>query len=394
MPPTGPTAGNIGSRILASALAARNGGVMQLPPASNPGVISGGRVGVAPPAYGPGGAFAPASRGKMPNAPGSTASFGGTATATSSPTGGTAGFKGGGMSDGAGGGGGTQPGARQPAGRPQPQPAAGERTYGGYTVAQLMANPALEARLGPHAAALWAADKGKYAKPTTPPPAGTTPPPATTGAPAPSPADPAPAPPTGPPGTPGAPPPATDPSGNAPQPYAFDDPFNQILSMLPLMDLNAKKQVSGAMADAGFTGNRYGSAAMRKAGEIGAENSLAQNAMMSQVLGDYANRAQDRSLAATGQATNLGALLDAIRRGQVDTLSGLGQYETGRQDAFSNVAFNDWSQNRLGYLPLLLQAAMSRHAGSPGSTIAIPQPGKPSTIDQVSPWISLLAGLF
>ena len=286
--------------------------------------------------------------------------------------------------------------------RPQrrlPTPGPGERLYGGFTVAQLR-DPALGAKriasLGPHARALWEAFNKQ---PGTPPPPGTTPPPGGT------PPPPGGTPPS-PPGTPGATPPGTPPpagspnpgdygkggAGEVPQPYAFNDPFNSLLAAIPLMDLNAQKQISGAMANAGFSGNRYGTAAMRKAGEIGAENSLAQNALLNQTISDYANRAEDRALAATGQAVGLGGLLDAIQRGKVDTLAGLGQWEQGRADAMAGLRYEDFERNKLGWLPILLQAAMSRGAGSPGSTIAIPKPGEQSTLDRILPILTGLLG--
>lgn len=398
MPPSGPSAGATRRPFQGGSMASPSPQERPTtPPPSN------AAFNLAPPTFGPGGAAGPFSRGKMPNAPGPIASFGGDGTFVPTPA---AGFKGGGIfttsgnpdtsRTGGGGGRGTGSAANR-----------GAQMYGGYTREQLMANPELVKKLGQHALSQWLLDNQK---PTTalPPP---TPAPAATTAPTPSPFVQAPgaAPGGAPRGSSPAPPPGggdwvkefqdpfgggwgTGQAGEVPQPYAFNDPFNALLSAFPLMDLNAKKQISGAMADAGFTGNRYGSAAMRKAGEIGSENALAENQLANSVLSDFANKSEDRALQATGMGTSLGALLDAIQQNKINVPLGAGQLEQGRQDQFANTRFQDWSQNRLGWFPYLLQAAMSRNAGSPGSTFAVPQPGKPSTLDQWGPLIGAFLG--
>lgn len=180
--------------------------------------------------------------------------------------------------------------------------------------------------------------------------------------------------------------------GSAPQAGNFDDPFNQFLSAVPLMNLNMNKQISDAMAQAGFGGTRYGTAAMGKAGEIGAENSLAQNQMLTSMLSDFANKSKDRQLQATGMSAGIGGLLDQMQQNRVGTLAGLGQTEQGRQDQFANTRFQDWSTNRLGWLPLLVQAFSGQHAGSPGQMFTTQTPGTPSTISQYGPLLTALLG--
>jgi hypothetical protein len=179
------------------------------------------------------------------------------------------------------------------------------------------------------------------------------------------------------------------PSGN-PMPGAFNDPFNSLLAAIPMMDLNAKRQTSQAMSEAGFTGNRWSSGAMDTAGRIGAENALAQNKMMLDALYGTANQAEDRALQATGMATNLGGLMNQIDQSRVTLPFQLGQYEQGRQDHFSNQAYEDFERNKLGWLPWLSQMASGQHGGTPGQIYQTQTPGKPGALD----YAGLLAGLF
>lgn len=186
-----------------------------------------------------------------------------------------------------------------------------------------------------------------------------------------------------------------DQSGVNGQPGAgtsFDDPISQVLAAIPAMNLNAQQQISGAMGSAGFTGNRWSSSAMNQAGQIGSQNAMQQNAMLTSALGDYANKAQDRSLAAANGSTALGGLLDQMAQNRITTPFAVGQYEQGRQDNFSNQAFQDWQQNKLGWFPYLLQAATSQGAGSPGQVVPITSAGKPGAIDYAQ-GLGGLAGL-
>lgn len=191
-----------------------------------------------------------------------------------------------------------------------------------------------------------------------------------------------------------------DQSGVNGQPGAgtsFDDPISQVLAAIPAMNLNAQQQISGAMGNAGFTGNRWSSSAMNQAGQIGSQNAMQQNAMLTSALGDYANKAQDRSLQAAQGSTALGGLLDQMAQNRITTPFAVGQYEQGRQDNFSNQAFQDWQQNKLGWFPYLLQAATSQGAGSPGQVVPITSAGTPGAIDYaqgLGGLAGLLGGLF
>ena len=168
-------------------------------------------------------------------------------------------------------------------------------------------------------------------------------------------------------------------AGQQPVPYAFNDPFQGVLSMIPTMNANLQNQIGGAMASAGLTGNRYGTFAAERAGELGAENAMAQNAMLNQAYLDYANQRENRALQATGQATGLGGLLDQIQQSQITTPFQVGAWEQGRQDGFGQLGLQQFNQDKLGWLPYLLQAATSQGAGSPGQIYqtqgSAPKPG-------------------
>lgn len=270
-----------------------------------------------------------------------------------------------------------QAGPAGPAGAaPRPKPPAGMR----YNVAGKLVpirNPAPGPGAPPPAP-----------PPTPPPPAGARPPGAG-GAPfVPAPAAPPPS--NGGWGMPaGSPPPRPGASGPGFQPGDFNDPFNSFLAAVPMMNLNMNKQIGDAMATAGFSGNRYSSSAENAAGQIGAQNALAQNQLLQQTLYDFANKQQDRSLQADALGLQAGGMLDQMQQNRLTTPFQLGSYEQNRQDQFSNTAFQDWSQNRTGWLPMLMQAAMSQGAGSPGQIYQTSTPPTPGAAN----WLQLLGGL-
>jgi hypothetical protein len=191
---------------------------------------------------------------------------------------------------------------------------------------------------------------------------------------------------------PGGPPAGWD-DGHGGAQNEFTDPMQMFMSAIPAMRLNTEKQIADAMAQAGGTGNRWGTSAQRTAGQIGAESGMQENALLQSMLSNFANQQENRALQATGQGTALGALQDQMARDRIGTESGVGMWEQGRADNFSNTAFQDWSQNRLGWLGPFLQAAMSQGAGSPaqpGQIYSTTTPSQPGGAD----WLTLLAGLF
>jgi hypothetical protein len=89
-------------------------------------------------------------------------------------------------------------------------------------------------------------------------------------------------------------------------------------------------------------------------------------------------------------ATNLGGLMNQIDQSKIQLPFQIGQYEQGRQDGFSNQAYEDFERNKLGWLPFLGQMAGGQSGGSPGQIYQTTTPGKPGAID----YASLLAGFF
>lgn len=191
----------------------------------------------------------------------------------------------------------------------------------------------------------------------------------------------------------GMPPPALPGSGlpgQSPMPGDFNDPFASLLAAAPLMELNAQKQIAGAMADAGFTGNRWGSFAAGKAGEIGAETAMAQNKMLLDTLYNTSQSAEDRALQATGMGMQLGGMLDRQMQDRFMVPWQLGAWEQGRQDDFGRFAYQDFENNKLGWLPFLGNLAGGVGAGSPGQIYTTNTPGSPGAAD----WLPILASLF
>lgn len=176
-----------------------------------------------------------------------------------------------------------------------------------------------------------------------------------------------------------------------PQGYSFDDAYNVFLSAAPVMQANAQRQIADSMATAGFTGNRWSSSAEQKAGEIGAETAMQQNALLNQLLYGMTEQDKNRALQATQQGIGLGGMLDQQAQDRVRLPFEVGQYEQGRQDRYAGMAYDDFERNKLGWLPMLLQGAMSQGSGSPGQIYQTQgEPAKPGALD----WFNALGPVF
>ena len=141
---------------------------------------------------------------------------------------------------------------------------------------------------------------------------------------------------------------------------------------------DAQRDIEQSMAMAGFTGNRYGSAAMNQAAEQMRRHELGFQDAFTRMLYDQGQADLNRQLEAAqfqmshqlglqqlaqqgmlGQAgLNLQGerLYNDIMRQQIQQLFGMGQAETGRADMWNQAAMDEFMQNRFGYLPLLLGA--------------------------------------
>jgi hypothetical protein len=178
--------------------------------------------------------------------------------------------------------------------------------------------------------------------------------------------------------------------GGMPSTYAYNDPFNQALAMLPTMDENAKRQISGAMSSAGLSGNRFGSYAQNVAGQIGGENALQENQMVLKSLQDQALAEQGQALTANATGVGAGSAMESAMQQNLMNPFAIGQYEQGRQDQFANLRYQDYNQNKLGWFPYLLQGAISRQAGYPGPVMYNTTGSQPGGLDWAS---ALLPGL-
>lgn len=163
------------------------------------------------------------------------------------------------------------------------------------------------------------------------------------------------------------------------------DPFSRPTSAMdvyrssvPVMQDAMKTAVGGAMADAGFTGNRFGSYAMDRAAQEGSRAGLQQNQLLTSLLHDQTNRDQDRSLQAAGLGMQHGISENQMQLDRMKFLADQGRWEQGRQDQYGMLGYQDFENNKLGFLQMLAQMAQSpgtataptwgtqQTAGSPG----------------------------
>jgi hypothetical protein len=197
---------------------------------------------------------------------------------------------------------------------------------------------------------------------------------------------------------------------------------NAYQATLGTVNDNINQGVSQAMSEAGFGGNRYSTAAMRSAGEVGArEMNRANSEFMGNMFGageNAQNRALtnymgglDRSLAATGmdlenqrfltgldldnQQQNRQRYLQAMQQmgdlsgqdaqnwaAKLGMLGGFGGQENQRMDEWQRAAYGDYEQNKYGSLPMLGQ--LMGRSTNPGQATSTQQqnPHKgPSTVD-------------
>jgi hypothetical protein len=182
--------------------------------------------------------------------------------------------------------------------------------------------------------------------------------------------------------------------GQAPSPYAYNNPYSAYLSAIPGMQLQEKQAISGAMENAGFTGNRFSTTAENQAGQIGAQAGLQENNLLLQTMYNQSQQDQNRALqAATWGAPSVGGLQNNISQSQVQIPSQLGQYETnlGLTNAQNQYGANQ--QNLLGWFPYMLQAASGQGAGVPGQIYSVTNPGSTNTLGQLGSLLPGLAGL-
>lgn len=168
------------------------------------------------------------------------------------------------------------------------------------------------------------------------------------------------------------------------------DPWKLFEQMVPVMNLNRDKQIGDAMATAGMDGNRWSTYSAGRAGQIGAETSLAQDALLGQLVNQFANNQEDRSLQGARLGLDSAALQEQMTQNRMTLPFQFGQYEQGRQDRFSQAAYDDFERNKLGWLGLLLHSADQQGAGSPGQIYTTQTPGSPG----VAGYADLIRAIF
>lgn len=193
-------------------------------------------------------------------------------------------------------------------------------------------------------------------------------------------------------------------SGQGGQGFSGPSVMDSINAALPVLDMQRDKQIGDSIATAGFGGNRFGSAAMNSAADIGGQTALKQTNMTIDKIMNQGNI--DRGYAFQGEQNDLGRMLQAASQGQsmggqidqqmmqrLGALNQAGQWEQNRGDQFAQQRYGDFMNSRLGLLPQILGAA-----GGGGPQPGAPQyqtmttPGKQSALDMYGPYIAAIFG--
>ncbi len=162
----------------------------------------------------------------------------------------------------------------------------------------------------------------------------------------------------------------------------FNDPFNMILSQIPVLEDFRDRQMYDAMSMAGMGGNRFSSGAQQRAGEIAGRTTLAMQDMMSRTLSDFANQQSNRSLQAAIAGGNMGGQIDQAYMDRLNELGDFGQFEQLREDNILTQLFQDFRNNQYGFLPDMLAAA----SGTPQPQV-FPQTNPGSGLMGILSWL-------
>jgi hypothetical protein len=103
------------------------------------------------------------------------------------------------------------------------------------------------------------------------------------------------------------------------------------------------------------------------------------------MLMDLLYNQQQQDLNRGLQASQLGlqeaGLEDQMMQDRINQMFGMGQWETGRQDQFANMAYQDFEQNKLGWLPLLMSWAGGAAPPAQGGPSGSMTEGGPGAMD-------------
>jgi hypothetical protein len=144
-----------------------------------------------------------------------------------------------------------------------------------------------------------------------------------------------------------------------------------------------QKQIQGAAAMGGATGNRFGTSTERNFADVGRQAGNELTGMFSNLLYNQTQSDQDRALTATGmgledarfrnnlafqgnqrgfdralQAAGMGmgaaGMEDQMAQDRLRLPFQMGTWEQGRQDQYANQAYEDFERNKLGWLPAIM----------------------------------------
>ena len=180
----------------------------------------------------------------------------------------------------------------------------------------------------------------------------------------------------------------TPPPSAPSMPFAQADPFSKPTSAMdvyrssvPVMQDAMEQAVGDAMATAGFSGNRFGSYAMDTAAKEGTRAGLAQNQLLTDLLYRQTNTDLDRALQAAGLATSQEQAANQMNLDRMRFLGDMGKFEQGRQDQYGLLQYQDFENNKMGWLPFLMQLAQSPGMVTQGQWGTQQTGGSPGLID-------------
>lgn len=152
-------------------------------------------------------------------------------------------------------------------------------------------------------------------------------------------------------------------------------------SSLPELNRAREYNVNAALGQAGMGGSRFGTNTERNVAQVGADAASHQNKMLMDLLYNQQQGDLNRGLQASQIGLQEAGLEDQMMQNRINQMFGMGQWETGRQDQFAQMAYNDFEQNKLGWLPLLMQWAGGSGMPAQGGPSGSMTEGGPGAMD-------------
>ncbi len=139
--------------------------------------------------------------------------------------------------------------------------------------------------------------------------------------------------------------------------------------------------INQALGKAGIGGGRFSTATERNVMDIGARAANTQNKMLMDLLYNQQESDLNRGLQASQIGLQSAGMEDQMMQDRINSMFGMGQWETGRQDQFAQQAYQDFENNKLGWLPLLMQWAGAGGAPAQGGPSGSMTEGGPGAMD-------------